>query len=367
MEIRFNIQNNSPDMLWQQVKDQLKNYISENKVPVGTQLPNVKVVALQAGVSLKTSERALQELVKEGTCFRRPKKGTFVGNGYAAPTVSRICGICHHENLDSFEGDILHSQVFQGIRMESCNICDTFSLNGSPEESIRRYLEQRSFEMCGVIMLHWVNLTEGVDLANKFPDLRFIFVNYLVDNFENTPSNVYGVFNDDFGGAYQLADSLLTKGHKRFGIVSLDQENQNYERRIEGFCSCVQSHGLKVPDDNILSAPRDKKVYNLDDLRELGQLQAEKLLDSDKVPSVIFAPNDYLAEGALQAIEANGMAGEIEVAGYDAFAPFRQQIKFSTVAIDFEKMGRIAVKLLTDKSSYFSKITYVNPQLLIKN
>ncbi len=367
MNIKFNIKKDSEELLWQQLRNQLSAYISDQRLPVGTKLPNVKDLADMAEVSLKTSERALQALIEEGICFRRPKKGTFVGNQYAAPTISKVCGICHFNNLDSVENDDIQNLIFQGIKKESENVCDTLFLNGNLEESIRRYLDQRSIDLCGVIMLHWADIVHGVELARSFPRLRFVFTNYQTDDFENTPKNVFGVFNDDFGGAYQLADNLLSRGHEKFGIISLDQDNSNYRRRLEGFSSCVKSGGFTIQENHILSAPRDREDYNYDELCELGQNLAAKLLNGKNIPSVIFAPNDHLAEGALIAVEASGLLGKVEVAGYDALNPYRQRIKFSTVAIDFEKIGRIALKLLTDKTCHYSKITYVNPQLLVKN
>ena len=362
MQISFKIVQNSSTAFWIQVKDQIGNYISSNNIPSGTRLPCVSELAKQAGVSLKTSERALIELVKEGICFRRPKKGTFVNDGISVPQSStRICGLCYNPGLESLNCDMLQLQVVQGIRSASHGICDTVFFNDDPETCIRRYVKAGNMELCGVVMLHWLDQSEVIRIAERFPAINFVFINYFLKGFEGTPENVYGIFNDDFGGGYQMAGYLLERGHRNFGIISLDQENRNYDRRIEGFCARVKNEGLEIPRENIISAARMEKHYSFDDLVGMGKKLAVPLMK--RGISAIFATNDHLAEGALAAVGKR----KTEVVGYDAFMPLRRHMKCTAMAIDFEKMGSLAVALLTNKSSNFPKITVVNPQLLVKN
>ena len=366
MEICFTIDKKSPETLWRQTKNQISNYISEQKLAPGTRLPNVKDLANQAGISLKTSERALLELVKEGVCFRRPKQGTFVGKAVKEVEASKICGILHHDGLQSFEGDLVQHLIYQGIRSGNDNSSDTFFLSGDPGKSIERYLNLSGLELQGILMLHWLDLDEAVKLALKFPDLRFIFINYVLDDFENTPDNMFGIFNDDFGGGFQLGEHMIGLGHKRFGAVSLELQNQNYNRRIAGFKTSLNSHKLSLADSQIITAPQKKGINTFDDLREIGFQSAEKLLSRDKSISAIFATNDHLAEGVLAAIRQNNLTDKVSVTGYDAFSIFNKKINFTTVAIDLEKMGYMAIKLLLDKNMPASKIFNVSPQLLIK-
>lgn len=366
MEICFTIDKKSPETLWRQTKKQLASYIYEQGLAPGTRLPNVKNLAKQAGISLKTSERALLELVKEGVCFRRPKQGTFVGNAVKESEENKIFGILHHDGLQSFEGDLVQHLIYQGIRSGNSNSSDTFFLSGDPAKSIERYQNLSGLDLQGILMMHWFDLAEAVELARKFPDLRFVFINYALENFENTPSNMFGVFNDDFGGGFQLAEHMVSLGHKRFGAVSLELHNQNYNRRIAGFKASLNSNNLSLAGSQILIAPQKKGINTFDDLREIGFQSANKLLKQDKSISAIFATNDHLAEGVLASIQQNNLKDKVSVVGYDAFSIFNQKINFTTVAVDLEKMGYMAIKLLLDKNMSASKIFNVNPQLLIK-
>ena len=96
MEFNPVIDKNKPEPVYQQIKEQLLKLIRQDNLPPGTLMPSVKLVAAASGVSLRTADQAMQALVDEGICFRRPKKGTFVsGHGLAA--VKPLCGIwCTH-------------------------------------------------------------------------------------------------------------------------------------------------------------------------------------------------------------------------------------------------------------------------------
>lgn len=82
MEFNPVIDKNKPEPVYQQIKEQLLKLIRQDNLPPGTLMPSVKLVAAASGVSLRTADQAMQALVDEGICFRRPKKGTFVsGHG----------------------------------------------------------------------------------------------------------------------------------------------------------------------------------------------------------------------------------------------------------------------------------------------
>jgi GntR family transcriptional regulator len=74
----FEIIKHSPVPVYLQLKDIIFNDIKNGKYTEGQQLPTVKELSAQSGVSIRTAYLALEELVKSGSCFKRPKKGIFV-------------------------------------------------------------------------------------------------------------------------------------------------------------------------------------------------------------------------------------------------------------------------------------------------
>ncbi|MBP1582515.1 MAG: GntR family transcriptional regulator, partial [Victivallales bacterium] len=82
-----------------QLKTAILTYIRQASLPDGTALPSVQRIAEAAQVSLRTADLALQELVADGYCFRRPKRGTFFG-ARAASQVKSLFGLWEAHSPD---------------------------------------------------------------------------------------------------------------------------------------------------------------------------------------------------------------------------------------------------------------------------
>lgn len=75
-------------LLYQKVYDQLKLWIQEGKIPVGSKMPAENELMAQFDVSSITLKKALELLKKDGYISRRPRVGTFVIN--ASPVSEQI-------------------------------------------------------------------------------------------------------------------------------------------------------------------------------------------------------------------------------------------------------------------------------------
>ncbi len=76
-------------------------YMDENKLQVGDQLPTEPTLASQAGVSLVTVRRALQELAAQGVIRREQGRGTFVARPRVRAETTRIGGLRNSLHLDA--------------------------------------------------------------------------------------------------------------------------------------------------------------------------------------------------------------------------------------------------------------------------
>lgn len=76
-------------------------YIDENKLQEGEQLPTEPKLATQAGVSLVTVRRALQELAAQGVIRREQGRGTFVARPRVRAETTRIGGLRNSLHLDA--------------------------------------------------------------------------------------------------------------------------------------------------------------------------------------------------------------------------------------------------------------------------
>jgi len=349
----------SPLPIFRQMAEQLARQIVAQRLTAGMRLPDICTLANTAGVSLKTAERALNELIRKDLCFRRPKNGTLVGKPARAAPAKPVCGLFHPRGLTSFERDLVQAAIQRGLMdgAERSQIQMAF-VTGDPAATIGSYRAQAGSNFKGLIMLRWESLDQGRALAEQFPDLRFVYVNYELPEFDATPGNILGVFNDDFAGACQMGAYLASRGHRQIAALSLDLPDVNYGRRIAGLRQALQEAGWDLPADRLMTGQRTGRQ----DLRAIGRTLAAIVLRRTPRPTALFCVNDLLAAGAVDYLRSAGLARRVEVTGYDRLIPdLWQQGGFSTVAVDFEQMGRKALKLLQAKSS--PKVLRVMPHL----
>jgi LacI family transcriptional regulator len=112
-------------------------------------------------------------------------------------------------------------------------------------------------------------------------------------------------------------------------------------RRYNGYANALGGKGLRIDPTLIVQG---------DFSRESGREQAPKLFATK--PTAIFASNDEMAVGVIDAADAAGIAipGDISVAGFDDNAIARTvRPRLTSVRQPLEEMGEVAVQLLVDR------------------
>lgn len=72
------ISNSSPQPLYEQIKEQIKNEILSGALQQGEALPSIRYLARELKVSIITTKRAYDDLEADGFLQTTPGKGTFV-------------------------------------------------------------------------------------------------------------------------------------------------------------------------------------------------------------------------------------------------------------------------------------------------
>lgn len=78
--MNIKIQSKSGVPIYEQVEAQIKEYIIEGKIGVGSPLPSIRALASDLKISVITTKRAYEELEKEKMIYSVPGKGFFVDN-----------------------------------------------------------------------------------------------------------------------------------------------------------------------------------------------------------------------------------------------------------------------------------------------
>ena len=143
---------------------------------------------------------------------------------------------------------------------------------------------------------------------------------------------------DDSNSSEEIIDYLVSKGHKKIGVIAGKPDNFHTIWRMEGYKDSLKKNNIKF-DENIIE-------YG-DWERQSGEKAAEKLIS--KGIKTIFCMNDLMAAGAYDAITEAGLAvgKDISVFGFDN----REVSEFmtpmlSTCELPLKKMGETCAELM---------------------
>jgi len=76
--LKIIISNSSPDPIYEQVSKQIKTAIISGELAEGDPLPSIRNLAMELQISVITTKRAYEELIKEGFIDAVSGKGCFV-------------------------------------------------------------------------------------------------------------------------------------------------------------------------------------------------------------------------------------------------------------------------------------------------
>jgi LacI family transcriptional regulator len=148
------------------------------------------------------------------------------------------------------------------------------------------------------------------------------------------------VYVDNFAGAYEITDYLISLGHKNIAIVNGPSDFVASALRYEGFAAALRDHGLKLPECNLKNGKFDVQS---------GNVCGRELLRMDNRPTAIFAANDEMAAGVLAAAQESQIRvpKQLSVVGFDD-APIARSVwpKLTTIHQPLRAMGENAVDLL---------------------
>ena len=177
-------------------------------------------------------------------------------------------------------------------------------------------------------------------------------------------SNSTSILIDNVTGARMAVEHLISKGHKKIAFIGGLKDAFSNQDRLLGYKNALEMNEIPINKDYIL---------NSDFKRESGHHTTQMILQLDPRPSAIFAANDMLALGAIQAIKEAGFSipEDIAVVGFDdiGFAAL-PEIQLTTIAQPKYDMGKLAFLTLLDQirggDKVINKRILLNPELIVR-
>jgi DNA-binding LacI/PurR family transcriptional regulator len=174
---------------------------------------------------------------------------------------------------------------------------------------------------------------------------------------------VNSVVVDDFNGGYQAASHLIALGHKRIAIITEDLHIASSRERIRGYRRALEE--ANIPYDETLVLVSDFTV-------EGGKRCTSQLFGRPNQPTAVFACNDLLAIGAVQAAREAGKSvpDDLSIVGFDnSILASITDPPLTTVAQPIQEMGRIVMDLLIQEingQNQYKQRVVLLPNLIVR-
>jgi len=146
--------------------------------------------------------------------------------------------------------------------------------------------------------------------------------------------------SDNFEGGKLAGEYIIKKlsGKGKVAILEGIPGHETADARRDGFQKTIdKAIGIEIAVSQVANSERDK-----------GFNVFQNILQSHPEVQALFATNDMMALGAVEAIAAAGRTGEIIVVGFDAVDDARQAIQkglmHGSIAQFPAEMGRLAVE-----------------------
>lgn len=301
-----------------------------------TNSPTIRDVARQAGVSVATVSRSLnnQPGITEETRRRVLSAASALGYDLGNLRQNRLRRLVflYRRQRETAGGNPFYSHVLHGVE-EACRAGKlglSYSSVG-PEDRLTELVARQEGE--GLVCVGYFEPAQLDTLLGL--NLPAVLVDHWYPGFRCVNS-------DNFGGAYQLTAHLIAQGCRRVAFISGPPTHYSIAQRLQGYRHALTAHGL-TPDPalEVARAPLEEE--------EGTESAVRRLLALDPPPDAIFAYNDATALHALRTCRVLGyrVPEDIAVAGFDdlasaafAFPPL------TTVRVDKEGLGQRGVQSL---------------------
>ena len=224
--------------------DQLREELFNQGRMSGYKLPTETELIRRFQVSRQTVRHALQVLIEEGFVESRQGSGTYA-TGKPPDAASRQVAVVSSFLDDYIFPTILHDaqNVFAGHGYSTL-VYATENQVSREREILLKLLER---PVAGI-------LVEGSKTALPSPNsdlyrrlctagVPMVFLHAAYAELFGTPC----ISDDNFGGGYQLARYLISKGHRQIGGIFKSDDVQG-PQRYHGSVSAIRDHGLPISD-----------------------------------------------------------------------------------------------------------------------
>ncbi|MBP7175072.1 MAG: LacI family DNA-binding transcriptional regulator [Thermoclostridium sp.] len=148
------------------------------------------------------------------------------------------------------------------------------------------------------------------------------------------------VLADNLNAAYDAVELLITKGHRRIGIICGPQNIYTGQERLKGY--------IRIHEDYELEIDRELIKYGDYEIQS-GMMLMNEFLDQENPPTAVFVTNYEMTLGAVMALNNRNIAipQELSLIGFDNIQLANVvKPRLSIVVQPMQQIGETAAHLL---------------------
>ncbi|MCR8643332.1 LacI family transcriptional regulator [Paenibacillus sp. N1-5-1-14] len=246
----------------------------------------------------------------------------------------------------------LHDWIFDGIvntvnrNLEEHGYFLALSIDG---DQIGEPIKE---EHQGVNFLFQEDRVDGIIVLSPLTQEKYMMelnrkqIPFVIVDSQDEDLDVSIVNVDNYFGGYEATKHLIDLGHKKIAHICGPELFLSVKERRRGYEAAMREAGLEpfiTQSEFSIRAGFDVvKDWLRDDIR----------------PTAVFAADDFVALGVMQAFQDEGyrVPDDVSIVGYDD-QPFSREMhpRMTTVAQPLDEMGKHAVNLLLNKMSGSAK------------
>ncbi|MGW1234305.1 LacI family DNA-binding transcriptional regulator [Streptomyces californicus] len=306
-------------------------------------MAGIKDVAAEAGVSVATVSRVLNGHPSVSQEARTRVLAAVEALGYRPNAVARSLRTAQTRTLGLVISDVLNPYFTELARFveEEARALGYSVIIGNADEQpdlqdhhVRTLIDRRIDGLLVSPADGGTPLLRDVALSGT----PMVFVDRWIPGID-----VPVVRADGTGAVRDLVAHLHGLGHRRLAIIAGPAATTTGDERVEAFRGALRDHGLALPDAYI--GQGDFQAAS-------GRRATEGFLELAEPPEVVFAADNLMALGALDAIRARGLRvpDDIALAAFDDIPWFvHTGPPITAVAQPTADLARAAVRALADR------------------
>ncbi|MFB6982278.1 LacI family DNA-binding transcriptional regulator [Streptomyces scopuliridis] len=306
-------------------------------------MAGIKDVAAEAGVSVATVSRVLNDHPSVSAASRARVLAAVAALGYRPNAVARSLRTDQTRTLGLVISDVLNpyfTSLARAVEEEARTLGYSVIIGNADERPelqdhhVRTLLDRR----IDGLLVSPTDRGSPLILDAVRAATPLVFVDRWIPGVE-----VPVVRSDGRAAVRELVAHLLRIGHRRLAIIAGPATTTTGSERVDAFRAALGEHGVALPDVYIGQG---------DFQAESGRRAAECFLDLPEPPDAVFAADNLMALGALDAIRARGLSvpDDIALAAFDDIPWFvHTDPPITAIAQPTDELGRAAVRALAER------------------